>query len=84
MCAYNDETALAVLAGLHLRGLRAPDDLAVLGVGQVSIPPLTTVAFDYGQTGPEIAQAVAQALREGRPAPHSTLASPELVRRASA
>ena len=26
VCAYNDETAMAVLAGMHLRGLRAPDE----------------------------------------------------------
>jgi DNA-binding LacI/PurR family transcriptional regulator len=52
VCAYNDETAMAVLAGMHLRGLRAPDEIAVIGVGdiaaaQVSIPPLSTIGLDY-------------------------------------
>ena len=90
VCAYNDETAMAVLAGMHLRGLRAPDDIAVIGVGdiaaaQVSIPPLSTVGFDYQATGRELAQAVAQALAGGgQPAPRDGLAQPRLVRRASA
>ena len=56
VCAYNDETAMAVLAGMHLRGLRAPDEIAVIGVGdiaaaQVSIPPLSTIGLDYEETG---------------------------------
>ena len=90
VCAYNDETAMAVLAGMHLRGLRAPEDLAVIGVGdtaaaQVSIPPLSTVGFDYQATGRELAQAVARALADGgQPAPRDGLARPRLVRRASA
>ena len=51
VCAYNDETALIVLHGLRRRGLRCPEDLAVIGIdadpiGFVSDPPLTTVAFE--------------------------------------
>ena len=90
VCAYNDETALAVLAGMHLRGLRAPDDIAVIGVGdiaaaRVGIPPLSTIGFDYGETGRELAQAVVHGLDGGGPPPgHSSLSRPRLVRRASA
>ena len=78
VCAYNDETAMAVLAGMHLRGLRAPDDIAVIGVGdiaaaQVSIPPLTTVGFDYEETGRELAQAVVDSLDGGEPSPLSLI-----------
>jgi DNA-binding LacI/PurR family transcriptional regulator len=89
VCAYNDETALAVLAGMHLRGLRAPADLAVIGVGdtaatRVSIPPLSTIGFDYEATGRGLAHLVAQSLAEGaQPAPRDGLARPRLVRRAS-
>jgi DNA-binding LacI/PurR family transcriptional regulator len=89
VCAYNDETAMAVLAGMHRRGLRAPDDIAVIGVGdiaaaRVSIPPLTTIGFDYGETGRELAQAILESLAGREPAPQDGLARPRLVRRASA
>ncbi|MEW1835966.1 LacI family DNA-binding transcriptional regulator [Microbacterium sp. NPDC079995] len=48
VCAYNDEYAFAVLAGMRHLGLRAPADLAVIGVDNLEIspladPPLTTV-----------------------------------------
>ncbi|MQA33816.1 LacI family DNA-binding transcriptional regulator, partial [Modestobacter roseus] len=35
VAAYNDEVALAVLAGARARGLAVPDDLAVIGVDDV-------------------------------------------------
>jgi hypothetical protein len=89
VCAYNDETAMAVLAGMHRRGLRAPDDITVIGVGdiaaaRVSIPPLTTIGLDYGETGRELAQAILESLAGGEPAPQDSLSRPRLVRRASA
>jgi DNA-binding LacI/PurR family transcriptional regulator len=51
VCAQSDDTALVVLHGIREAGLRCPKDLAVIGVdaiaaGEVSAPPLTTVAFD--------------------------------------
>ena len=51
VCAQSDDTALVVLHGIREAGLRCPKDLAVMGVdaiaaGEVSAPPLTTVAFD--------------------------------------
>jgi DNA-binding LacI/PurR family transcriptional regulator len=89
VCAYNDETAMAVLAGMHLRGLRAPDEIAVIGVGdiaaaQVSIPPLSTIGLDYEETGRELAQAILDSLDGGKPAPQDSLSRPRVVRRASA
>ena len=89
VCAYNDETAMAVLAGMHLRGLRAPDDIAVIGVGdiaaaQVSIPPLSTIGLDYAETGQELAEAILESLAGREAAPHEGLSRPRLVRRASA
>jgi DNA-binding LacI/PurR family transcriptional regulator len=89
VCAYNDETAMAVLAGMHLRDLRAPDDIAVIGVGdtaaaQVSIPPLSTIGFDYEETGRELAQTILESLAGGKPVPQDSLSRPRLVRRASA
>lgn len=56
VCAFNDETAIALLAGLRERGLAAPADLAVVGVDDIptarlSAPPLTTVGFDLREVG---------------------------------
>src|SRR5450755_2432238 len=49
VCAYNDETGLAVLAGMRTQGVTAPQDLAVIGVDDIpaarlNAPALTTVA----------------------------------------
>ena len=88
--AYNDETAMAVLAGMHQRDLKAPDDIAIIGFGdiaaaQVSIPPLSTIGLDYGGTGRELAQTIVETLAGGTPAPaNGSLSRPRLVRRASA
>jgi DNA-binding LacI/PurR family transcriptional regulator len=48
VCAYNDETAFALLAGMRRHGLSAPRDLAVIGVDNIplapfAVPPLTTI-----------------------------------------
>jgi DNA-binding LacI/PurR family transcriptional regulator len=51
VCAQSDDTALVVLHGVREAGLNCPKHLAVMGVdaipaGEVSAPPLTTIAFD--------------------------------------
>ncbi|QYN39159.1 LacI family transcriptional regulator [Pseudonocardia sp. DSM 110487] len=52
ICAFNDELAMAVLAGARRLGLHVPDDIAVVGVDDVPAaavadPPLTTVVQDF-------------------------------------
>jgi DNA-binding LacI/PurR family transcriptional regulator len=89
VCAYNDETAMAVLAGMNRRGLSAPNDIAVIGVGdiaagQVCIPPLTTIAVDYGNSGRDPARVGAPRLEGETPAESAGFTRPRLVRRASA
>lgn len=91
ICAYNDAEALAVLGGLHALGLLAPDDLAVIGAGdtpaaRVSVPPLTTVAYDYRQIAAGTAAAIAGILRgkplsDGQPMPPDIV--PTIVQRSS-
>ena len=71
VCAYNDEVALAVLAGVRRAGLTAPGDLAVIGVDDIPVarladPPLTTVTTDQAAVAAHLAVSVVDALA-GRP-----------------
>ena len=73
VCAYNDEVALAVLAGARREGLEVPRDLAVVGVDNipaaaVAVPGLTTVEADVEAVASHIAETIARKL-DGRPAP---------------
>lgn len=89
VCAYNDETAAAVLAGMRRHGLRAPGDLAVVGVDDIATaalldPPLTTVTRDVGAMARHLAARTIAAI-EGTDEP-TPLGSDfvDLVVRASA
>ncbi len=82
VCAYNDEVALAVLAGVRRAGLTAPADLAVIGVDDIpparlADPPLTTVTTDQTVVGAHLAATVVAALN-GRAGP--TLPAADIVR----
>jgi len=71
ICAFNDDVATAVLAGLRRLGLRAPDDLAVIGVDNtpgaaVACPPLTSVVQDFTAIAEHFADLVTAALDGGR------------------
>ncbi|TYP87667.1 LacI family DNA-binding transcriptional regulator [Blastococcus xanthinilyticus] len=73
VAAYNDEVALAVLAGLRAEGLRVPQDVAVIGVddvpaGRLSAPPLTTVSQSVDLQARFLSAAVVAAL-DGAPEP---------------
>jgi len=51
ICAYNDESAMALIAGAARLGLRIPADLAIVGVDDIpaaalTVPALTTVGSD--------------------------------------
>ncbi|MEU1183166.1 LacI family DNA-binding transcriptional regulator [Streptomyces sp. NPDC005820] len=67
VCAFNDDVALAVLAGLGRLGLRAPRDLAVIGVDDIPYallaqPPLTTVFRDTNTIARNMARRVVDTL----------------------
>ncbi|WP_343243662.1 LacI family DNA-binding transcriptional regulator [Streptomyces sp. SID13726] len=73
VCAFNDDVALALLAGLNHLGLRAPDDLAVIGVDDITYaalaqPPLTTVHRNTDVIARNMARRVVDSL-EGRESP---------------
>jgi DNA-binding LacI/PurR family transcriptional regulator len=73
VCGYNDEVALAVLAGLRADGLTAPADLAVIGVDDIpaarlAAPALTTVTTDQVAVAAHLAATIVAAIN-GRPEP---------------
>lgn len=88
ICAFNDETAIAVLAGMREHGLIAPDDLAVIGADDIptarlATPPLSTVHFDLYQVGKQHAEAVLAGLSGDDAQPTFVPIIPRLVQRAS-
>jgi DNA-binding LacI/PurR family transcriptional regulator len=72
VCAFNDETAIALLVGLREQGLAAPADLAVIGVDDIptarlAAPPLTTIAFDLREAGRRRAEMIMASLAGREP-----------------
>lgn len=68
LCCYNDEVALAVLAALTDAGIHVPTEVAVIGcddipLAQFSIPPLTTIHFDHGQSLDPLVENIVAASR---------------------
>lgn len=82
--AYNDVAALAAMKVCQTRGLRIPEDIAIVGFDDIaiaanSVPPLTTIAvdkFDLGYRG-------AQLMINGSDAESASLVPVRLVARAS-
>ncbi|MEI5583852.1 MULTISPECIES: LacI family DNA-binding transcriptional regulator [unclassified Agromyces] len=88
VAAYNDEVALAVLAGARVAGVAVPDDLAVVGVDDIPVaalasPPLTTVWQSLDRQAAYLAECVAAEL-DGLPQPRRPRQDVELVPRESA
>jgi len=88
--AANDLMAIGVMRALRDRGLRIPEDVAVVGFDDISpaslvSPPLTTVSQFQARMGELAAEALLQRLRGLRP-PHGTTEEVrfQLVERASA
>jgi DNA-binding LacI/PurR family transcriptional regulator len=89
ICAYNDETALAVLAGLRRLSLSAPHDLAVVGVDDIPAaaladPPLTTVVADQRPMAEHIARSIVANLNDGTVPPLPGSDTVQIVLRDSA
>ncbi len=74
VAAYNDDVAIAVLAGLRAERLRVPDDVAVIGVddvpaAQFTVPPLTTVSQSLELQARHLAAVVVAGLEGGSAVP---------------
>ncbi|UQU61325.1 LacI family transcriptional regulator [Couchioplanes caeruleus] len=88
VCAYNDDVALAVLAGMRGTGLAAPADLALIGVddlpaARLAAPPLSTVTTDQRAVAAHLAATVAAAVRGGQRPALDAAGVVRVVRRAS-
>ena len=89
VCAYNDETAIGLLAAARALGVAVPAALAVIGVDDIPTavfadPPLTTVRADFSDYADRLAALVVSATN-GVPASVSApVESVELIRRHSA
>ncbi|WP_402468458.1 LacI family DNA-binding transcriptional regulator [Isoptericola aurantiacus] len=73
VACYNDEIALAVLAGAREAGLDVPGDLAVMGLDDVpaaalTSPPLTTITQPSAAQAHHLAACV-EAVLDGEPQP---------------
>jgi DNA-binding LacI/PurR family transcriptional regulator len=67
VCAFNDDVAMAVLAAMRSLGLRAPRDLAVIGVDDIrgaalAQPPLTTIVRDTDTIARGLARRIVDTL----------------------
>lgn len=86
--AYNDLMAIGALRVLGERGIRVPDDVAVVGFDDISVsamlyPALTTVRLDRARIGREAVDQIV-ALTNDEPVAPETLIPVELVVRESA
>ena len=69
--AASDVSAIGAMHALQARGLRIPDDVAVVGFDDIpaaslSSPPLTTVTQDARKAGEALVEAIVEAVERGR------------------
>ena len=82
-----DGVAIGVLDALQARGVRVPEQVAVVGfndtlAGQAAMPPLTSVAMPFHEQGGKAVEVLLK-LIEGKPAPEHTILPARLVLRQS-
>jgi len=86
--AHNDAIAIGVIEALRQRGLRVPEDMAVVGfndtrLAKVLSTPLTTVAYPIREVGEHAGQLVHSLIAGNAAAAESRTFEPELVVRRS-
>lgn len=85
--AVSDLLLLEAMKALQLRGIRIPQDVAVVGFndsleGQLTTPPLTSVALPFYEQGTRAVEAIADLLA-GRPVPDQVVLQSRLMVRQS-
>jgi LacI family transcriptional regulator len=87
--AANDLLAVGVMHELAARGLRVPDDVAVIGMddsalAEQSFPPLTSVNLGSAERGRRAAELLLARIEDGSRSPRRIVVQPSLsVRRSS-
>jgi DNA-binding LacI/PurR family transcriptional regulator len=86
--AANDTMAMGALRGIHAAGLRCPDDVAVVGIGDppfmaFATPPLTTVALPVEEAGRRAAERLLERIRGGETSSRAELLPCTLIVRES-
>ena len=89
VCAYNDETAIGLLAAARSLGVAVPTTLAVIGVDDIPTavfadPPLTTVRTDFTDYANRLAALVVGSINGVQTSVPTPTGTVELVRRHSA
>ena len=86
--AQNDMMAIGVLGAVHDRGLRVPDDCAVVGCDNLpmasrTIPPLTTVDVPFYATGEMAMQTLVELMAVKNPEPMRRVLPVHMIYRSS-
>jgi LacI family transcriptional regulator len=86
--AISDKTAFGAMEALKERGVRIPDDMALVSIDDVAesahtTPPLTTVSVPRSEMGSEAVRRLLALLRGEAPMPTKTVLYTHLVVRAS-
>ena len=87
--AGNDTVALGAVAAIHQRGLRVPEDIAVIGYDDIptaayAVPPLTTVHTDPKEQGRRAGEVLIQLVQGDAPLERNIhIGSAELIIRES-
>jgi len=88
LCAVNDSMALGAIRAARSRGIKAPDDLSVIGFDDIAWaalndPPLTTMHIPKGQLGIEAAYRLLLNLKNPGLAPTRLALAISLIERAT-
>ena len=83
-CA-GDILALGAISAIRERGLRVPEDVAVMGYGEIpfarlAAPSLSTVRLPADELGHEAIRTLRQAIQDGQPQPPVTVATALVTR----
>lgn len=86
--AASDTMARGALRALYERGVRVPEEVAVVGFDDMPFaahtePPLTTVRQPIPRTGQMAVEVLLEMLQESSPQPHRVVLPTELIIRAS-